>query len=235
MTTTSSTSSTSAADILAGLNKTSSSSGSSSTNQVSETQSRFLTLLTAQLKNQDPLNPMDNAQMTSQLAQISTVDGIERLNTTLQALTSNAADTQTAQAAALVGQVVLVPGSSMKLATDTTSGTASAFGGIELASAADKVMVTIKDSNGLVVKTLDLGAQKAGDATFTWDGTSDSGATAADGTYSYTIAATQGSNKVTATALALGSVASVNRSGSDITLTIGSLGNFAVSDIRKIF
>lgn len=232
MTTTSSTSGSNAAsDIYAGLNGTSS---SSSSNKMSETQNRFLKLLTAQLKNQDPLNPMDNAQMTSQMAQISTVDGIERLNTTLQALMSGSTDTQTAQAAAMVGKVVLVPGSKMALATDTTSGTSSAYGGVELASAADKVTVTVKDSNGLVVRTLDLGELKAGDSAFTWDGTSDSGAAAVAGTYTYSVEATQGSNKVTATALALGSVASVNRNGSDLTLTVGALGDFALSDIRKV-
>src|SRR5664279_439991 len=95
---------TTTADLYSSLNGTPAAKASTTT----DSQSRFLTLLTAQLKNQDPLNPMDNAQMTSQLAQISTVDGIERLNTTLQSLISDSSNSQTMQAAALVGHGVLV-------------------------------------------------------------------------------------------------------------------------------
>ncbi|MCK7498302.1 MAG: hypothetical protein MZW92_52395 [Comamonadaceae bacterium] len=105
-------------------------------------QNRFLTLLTAQIRNQDPLNPLDNSQMTSQLAQISTVDGIERLNATLQALMSNSNESSAVQAAALVGHGVLVPGSGLRLDQGV------ALGGIELAEPADRVRVSIKDSNG---------------------------------------------------------------------------------------
>ena len=64
------------------------------TTKAEDQQTKFLTLLTTQLKNQDPLNPMDNAQMTSQLAQISTVDGIERLNATLASMMSSTSETQ---------------------------------------------------------------------------------------------------------------------------------------------
>ena len=57
--------------------------------QTDEAQSRFMKLLVAQMQNQDPLNPMDNAQMTSQIAQLQTVSGINQLNTTVQSLLSN--------------------------------------------------------------------------------------------------------------------------------------------------
>lgn len=110
-------------------------------------ENRFLTLLTTQLKNQDPLNPMDNAQMTSQLAQISTVDGIEKLNATLQSLVDNSTDSEALQAAALVGHGVMVPGSGLSLQEGT------ALGGVELTDAADRVRVTIKDGNGLAIRT----------------------------------------------------------------------------------
>ena len=72
-------------------------------------------MLTTQLKNQDPLNPLDNAQVTSQLAQISTVDGIERLNQTLTSMMDGMLSSETMQAAALVGRSVLVPGQHMTL------------------------------------------------------------------------------------------------------------------------
>ena len=85
MATTSSTSAAaSAADLFASLNGTSSTTKSKSTTEAME--DRFLTLLMTQIKNQDPLNPLDNAQVTTQLAQINTVNGIERLNATLTKL-----------------------------------------------------------------------------------------------------------------------------------------------------
>ena len=87
----------SSADVIASLQKT----AAASTSKTTDAQSRFLKLLTEQLKNQDPLSPMDNAQMTSQLAQISTVDGIVKLNTTLTALLDGSQSSDAVQAAAL--------------------------------------------------------------------------------------------------------------------------------------
>ncbi|MDP2107925.1 MAG: flagellar hook capping FlgD N-terminal domain-containing protein, partial [Rhodocyclaceae bacterium] len=137
-----------AADIYSALNVARDNKSSAT----ADIQNRFLTLLTAQLKNQDPTSPMDSAQMTSQLAQISTVDGIERLNATLQKMLGNTADAQAMQAAALVGRGVLVPGSALQLVEG------AAVGALELAGPADEVTVTIKDANGLVQRTLNLGA-----------------------------------------------------------------------------
>ncbi|HWR87881.1 MAG TPA: flagellar hook assembly protein FlgD [Acidiferrobacterales bacterium] len=191
-------------------------------------QDRFLTLLTTQIRNQDPLNPMDNAQMTSQLAQISTVDGIERLNKTLEALMANANDNQALQAAALVGHGVLVPGKELAL----TDG--MALGGVDLAEAADRVAVTIKDSNGLTIRTLDLGQQDAGSQLFRWDGASDNGATAANGAYTVSVNAVRGDTTVSAEALQLGVVSSVVRAGGGITLNVGESGVYKLSDVKQI-
>jgi flagellar basal-body rod modification protein FlgD len=191
-------------------------------------QNRFLTLLTAQLKNQDPTSPMDSAQMTSQLAQISTVDGIERLNATLQKMLGNTADAQAMQAAALVGRGVLVPGSALQLVEG------AAVGAMELAGSADEVIVTIKDANGLVQRTLNLGALPAGVNGFAWDGKNDAGAPVADGRFSMSIAAEQGGKKVTADALALGMVSSITRGAQGMTVNVGSLGAFGLADIKEI-
>jgi len=81
----------------------------------SATEERFLTLLVAQMKNQDPLNPLDNAQVTSQLAQLSTVSGIDKLNATLQTLAGSFAQAQSLQAAVLIGHDVLVEGNALAL------------------------------------------------------------------------------------------------------------------------
>lgn|SRR5574340_670513 len=190
-------------------------------------QSRFLKLLTTQLRNQDPLNPMDNAQMTSQLAQISTVDGIERLNTTLQSLMGNATQSQVMQAAALVGHGVLVPGSGLTL------GGGNAIGGIELDAPADRTTVTIKDAAGLTVKTIELGGLDPGTHAFTWDGTADSGAKAADGAYTVTLAATRGEDKVTGHTLTFGVVSGVASTGQGALLNVGT-GSYKLADVREI-
>lgn len=196
--------------------------------KVSETENRFLTLLTAQLKNQDPLNPLDNAQVTSQLAQISTVDGIERLNASLQTLLDSSAGTQTMQAAALVGRSVLVPGAALTLNQGV------GLAGMELAGPADSVTATIKDANGLVVKTLGLGSFTAGVHGFGWDGTTDNGSRAADGAYTVSLAARQGEKDVVASALAVGTVSSVARNGQGISLNVSGLGAFGMNDVKEI-
>jgi len=215
-----------AASVFAALNG---SGTAASTSKLNDTESRFLKLLTTQLKNQDPLNPMDNAEMTSQLAQINMVDGIGKLNTTMQTLLSSISGAQTMQAASLVGHGVLVPGASLQL-----SGSKS-VGGFTLSGPADAVTATIKDGNGLTVRTLDLGSAAAGTHTFAWDGTSDGGAIAADGSYTVSFEATQGKNKVTAAALTLGVVSSVTSGGSGLNLNVGGLGSFAMSDVKQIF
>jgi flagellar basal-body rod modification protein FlgD len=200
-----------------------------STSAISEVENRFLTLLTTQLQNQDPLNPMDNVELTSQIAQISTVSGIEKLNTTLQTLLSENQDSQTTLAASLLGQAVMVPGNALALSSG------AAVGAFELATDADDVAVTITDSNGIAVRTLSLGSLGAGLHDFAWDGTTDDGSTAADGNYTISVAATSGSDKVTTTALTLGEVRSVISDGSGFMLDIGSLGTFTLDDVRQIF
>jgi flagellar basal-body rod modification protein FlgD len=98
---------------------------------------RFLKLLVAQMQNQDPLNPMDNAQVTSQMAQISTVNGIQQLNTTVEGLSGQFVQMQALQGAALVGHDVVVPGKTLDIADGVGQG------GFELASPADAVKVEV--------------------------------------------------------------------------------------------
>lgn len=215
----------SAADIYASLNGSSAAKSSSTTQDM---QNSFMTMLVTQLKNQDPLNPMQSAEMTSQLAQINTVSGIQQLNTTLNKLLSTFDSGQSMQAAAMIGKNVLVPGSNISLSSS------QAVGGFELQGDADAVKVTIKDANGLVVNTVNMGAAKAGSHLYAWDGKTDSGATAADGTYTVTVEATQGSSKVVSTALQVGMVSAVvpGTNGFQIDAGTGALINY--TDVRQI-
>ncbi len=211
-------------DVIAKLQKNT----AAATSKTTDAQSNFLKLLTEQLKNQDPLSPMDNAQMTSQLAQISTVDGIEKLNTTLTAMLSGSQSGEAVQAAALVGKGVMVGGSSLTLAGS------KAYGGFELASAADKVTVTIKDSNGLEVRKLELGDAEAGISNFAWDGLTSSGAQAVDGKYTMSVSATRGDTDLKPTALQLSTVNSVLRTSSGtVSLDVGG-SLVSLADIKQI-
>ncbi|MWL75212.1 flagellar hook assembly protein FlgD, partial [Escherichia coli] len=132
---------------------TTSTAGTTSGNQLaitkgSDLQNTFMQLLVAQLKNQDPLNPMDNSQMTSQLAQINTVNGIQQLNTTMSSmLTQNA----TTQASSMIGRSVQVPTNNLTLA----SGAANF--GVSVPNGADDVVVTVTNAAGVAVRTVDLG------------------------------------------------------------------------------
>jgi flagellar basal-body rod modification protein FlgD len=189
---------------------------SSSLTSAADQEDRFMKLLVAQMKNQDPLNPMDNAQMTSQIAQINTVGGLEKLNTTVQSLLAGF-DTLLAQSALqLPGRNVLIPGQSLTLANG------QATGGVELAAAA--VNVDILDDAGAVVQTLGLGPSPAGVRSFSWDGTRADGQPAADGAWRMRITATAGGQPVQATPLAAVRVQSVSNSASGVQLDLGSAG-----------
>jgi flagellar basal-body rod modification protein FlgD len=194
-----------------------------------EAQDRFLTLLTTQLKNQDPLNPLDNSQVTSQLAQLSTVTGIEKLNATVASLFSQIQSSQSLQSSSLIGHGVIAPGSSIKL----TDG--NAIYGVNLPAAADKVQVSIKDANGLLVRKIDLGVQPQGVGTFTWDGKNDTGVAAQNGTYNFSIEATKGGDKVDGTTLSFGLVDSVTSGEQGNKLKVSTIGDVNAADVVQIF
>jgi flagellar basal-body rod modification protein FlgD len=209
-------------------------------------QNKFLNLLSTQLQNQDPLNPMDNAQLTSQLAQLSTVTGINQLNTTVTALQASMASSQSVQAANLIGRNVLTPGTALQLvttaATDTTPASSAAIGGVSTITAADDVSVAIKDSKGNVVKTIDYGAQPANAfIPVAWDGTPDkvngvAQPALAAGTYTMSVTATAaGATLTDAKALTLGTVATVSTSPTSGTvLTLGNGSQVKYADVNQI-
>lgn len=193
-----------------------------------ETQDRFLKLLVAQMKNQDPMDPLDNAEVTTQMAQLSTVTGIDKLNDSLASLMTNYQSSQTLQAAGMIGHGVLSPGASVDLVKG------AGLMGFDLPAAADKVGVTIRDAAGSVVRTLNLDAQKAGSSPVAWDGKTDAGTTAPDGRYTFEVSASFNGAKVDATALQFGVVDSVVTSAKGVKLNVGGMDTIDLAGIRQI-
>ncbi|HEX4499890.1 MAG TPA: flagellar hook assembly protein FlgD [Scandinavium sp.] len=213
---------------------TTATSGSLTTSNASDLQSSFLTLLVAQLKNQDPTNPMDNSQLTSQLAQISTVSGIEKLNTTLGSISGQIDNSQSLQASSLIGHGVMIPGS-VVLAGAGSDGTASTTPfGVELTQAADKATATVTDSSGKVIRTMDLGSLTAGVHTFTWDGTASDGSTVPDGAYNVSIAASTNGTQLVAQPLQFALVQGVTKGSSGNLLDLGTYGTTTLDEVRQI-
>lgn len=192
-------------------------------------QDRFLKLLVTQMKNQDPLKPLDNAEVTSQLAQISTVTGIDKLNTTLQLLTSDFEDSQSIAATEMIGHSAFVPGKSISLDGD------GAIAGIELAQPVDQLTVTIFDSSGIAIRKIDRDAQPAGISTIAWDGMTDSGAKAANGDYTFAVSAKQGGNDIKVNTLSFGQVNSVSHGEQGTLLDMDELGLVSLSNVKQVF
>ena len=191
-------------------------------------QDRFLKLLVTQLKNQDPLNPLNNSEVTSQLAQISTVQGIEKLNTTLGGMAGNYDAGQTLQAASLVGRQVLVAGDALEL---SGAGSSAAF---SLPQSVDRLSISVTDASGAIVHRVDLGAQAAGMQVFNWDGMTDAGGRGVDGRYRFSVSAAANGKAVTAETYALGRVDGVTRAADGTVLNLGSLGNKVLSEVKRI-
>jgi flagellar basal-body rod modification protein FlgD len=191
------------------------------------TEANFLTLLTTQLENQDPLNPQSPSDFAAELAQFSTASGVNTLNQTV----SNSGGVQ---AASLVGKNVAVSGNALILGSGGT-----AQGAFNLSAAASDVKVTITNSSGSVVDTIDLGALSSGNQTFSWNGQSSSGAAQTAGTYSYSINATSASsaNTATATPYAVVPVTSVVMGGTNgPTLDLGGgMAPVALSAVQEVF
>ncbi len=206
---------------LAGINGTSTNAPQTANDAASA--DRFLKLLVAQVQNQDPLSPMDNAQVTSQMAQINTVTGIEKLNSTVTGLSSQFMQMQALQGASLVGREVVVPGDKLAIASGAGAG------GFELNSAADNVTVEVLSPGGQVVDTVQLGAAGEGLHGFSWPTTT---ATAESG-LRFRVTATRGGVKSDATELVRDQVSAVNTSGNVLNLELKTLGNVAYADVRS--
>ena len=206
-----------------------SSTAAATSSSVQKLTNQFMTLLVTQMQNQDPLNPMDNAQITSQMAQLSTVTGIGNLNTTMNSLSSAFMSSQLLQSTSLIGKNVLSAGNTMNL----PSGGMATFG-VDLPQPVDSLTVAIKDSAGNTIRSINLGAQVAGTMPLQWDGMTDAGTQAPPGTYQFSVQATQSGSSVNVTALSQDVVSSVSQNSQGLQLYLGNGSQVALSGIKQI-
>ncbi|HET9978279.1 MAG TPA: flagellar hook assembly protein FlgD [Burkholderiaceae bacterium] len=209
---------------IAAINAASSTGATTKTKNEAGAEDRFLKLLVAQMQNQDPLNPMDNAQVTSQMAQIQSVNGLEKLNRSVEGLGTQFAQLSALQGASLVGRDVIVPGNRL-VANDE----GLPQGGFELGGAADRVQVEVLNAAGRVIDTLELGAQSGGRHGFEW--TPPAGVDAAAGER-FRVVARNGAAAVAFTPLMRDRVDAVLAGGDTLTLELRASGSVAYSQIR---
>jgi flagellar basal-body rod modification protein FlgD len=204
-----------------GLSTATSGAGQTSAQEQSD---RFLKLLVAQLNNQDPMNPMDNAQMTSQMAQINTVSGIQQLNETMKSMSSQFTAMQVLQGASMVGREVLTDGNTLAVKDGVGKGS------LDLAGNADKVTVQVLTQGGQMLGNVNLGATSAGRHNFEWDASSYTGASAPV----FKVTATQGTKAVAATPLARSAIESVSTNAGAMSLSLKNGAVVAYDAIKAI-
>ena len=192
----------------------------------------FLTLMLAQLQNQDPTSPVDSNTFLTQLAQLSEVQGITSLNTNFGTLSNSLTSNQALQASSLLGHQALVNSS-----TATIAAGATVTGAVNVPQTTSQVTLSITNSAGALVSQINLGGQPPGLANFSWNGITGSGAPAPAGIYTLTAqyaGATSGSTA--ATTLINGTVESVSMGAgsSGLTLNVSGIGSVPFSSVQQI-
>jgi flagellar basal-body rod modification protein FlgD len=192
----------------------------------------FLTLMLAQLKNQDPTSPVDSNEFLSQLASLSEVQGINQLNTSFSTLSNSLISNQAMQASSLLGHQVLAASST---ATLSTAG-ATVSGAVNVPQTSSQVTLNISNSAGVLVQSINLGAQSAGLASFTWNGQGPNGAAAPAGTYTLSAQVAGVASGTAVPTLVSGTVDSVTMGAgtTGLTLNVAGLGSVPFSSVQQI-
>ncbi len=193
-------------------------------------QTEFLELMIAQMNNQSPLEPQNNTEFVAQLAQFSSVEGLERLNTTAESMASQFRSTQALQASAMVGRDVLVPG---QYAIKSSNGQIN--GVIELPAATSNLAISIFNQSGELVSRLEKGTQASGDVPFTWDGTNSKGETLPAGKYEVVAEAQYNGESEQQVAYLAANVDSVSiATNGNVILNLAELGSVGIDEVKQI-
>lgn len=192
----------------------------------------FLTLMLAQLKNQDPTSPVDSNAFLTQLAQLSEVQGITSLNTSFSALSGSLTSNQALQASSLLGHQALVSSGTASIAAN-----GSISGAVNVPQTTSQVVLNISDSSGALVGQINLGAQSAGLASFSWNGKEGDGSQAPAGTYTLSAQyAGSTSGGTAATTLVNGTIESVSMGAGSagLILNVAGIGSVPFSSVQQV-
>ena len=194
-------------------------------------QAQFLELMTAQLKYQDPLKPMENGDFLGQMAQFGTVSGINDLNDNFNSMSASFQSNQALQASTLVGRRVLVPSQNGFL---VDGGKLEAA--VELSQPANKIVFTVKNAAGQLVNRTELGVQDAGMVDYEWNGLDNNGNAMPAGEYQVEAEVYRGNSVSAGNMFTVVDVESVTlgAGGQDMTLSVSGLGEIDMSQVRKI-
>lgn len=194
-------------------------------------QNEFFELMVAQLKHQDPMKPMESNEFLGQMAQFTSVNGIQEMSKSFADLASSLQSSQALQASTLVGRDVMVPGTASALAAG-----GALRGGVELPESTDALTVRITDPAGQVVRTLNLGPAPAGMTSFAWDGLTEAGDAAPPGAYALQASYDKDGQAMGAQTFVAAHVESVSlgRGGQAPVLNVAGLGPMPLADVREI-
>ena len=220
-----------AAQTAAAAAATGSSTGSSSVAAMPQlSQSDFLSLIIAQMKDQDPTQPADPNQFVNEFAQLSEVSGINGMETSMGNLSGNMQASQLLSGTSLIGRHVLASGTTAALAAG-----GSVSGAVQAPTGATGVVIQVTDASGALVRTLQVPPQSSGLTNFTWDGTTNTGAAAPAGTYTFTAAAAVGGSAASLSTYLQSTVNSVTIDPTTQTLSLNTgSGSLPLSDVIQV-
>jgi flagellar basal-body rod modification protein FlgD len=194
-------------------------------------QNEFFELMIAQLKHQDPLNPLSNQEFIGQVAQFSTANGVQEMRDSIGQLAGAFQSSQALQASTLVGRNVLVASNTIALSPDQM-----ASGAVELPQGASGVTINISSPSGGLVRRLELGRHPAGLVHFTWDGLGNDGEALPPGNYVMQAEKISDGERGEIPVLVQGQVESVtlNQEPSGLTLNVKNRGSVPLADVRQV-
>jgi flagellar basal-body rod modification protein FlgD len=190
----------------------------------------FMDLMLAQLKNQNPLEPQDNGEFISQLAQFSSLEEMQKLSSTVNDVVGQFRSTQALQASAMVGKTVMAPSDIGVLGAE-----GELKGSVGVPASTGGLRLSIQNQSGELVRQLDLGSSPAGVKSFSWDGKDGNGNALPPGSYKIVAEASYPGGTVQLPTMVSANVDSVSlgQNGS-VTLNLAGMGSIALSDVKQI-
>ncbi|MBE0485082.1 flagellar hook assembly protein FlgD [Marinobacter sp.] len=190
----------------------------------------FMQLMIAQLKNQNPLDPQDNGDFISQLAQFSSLEEMQNLSGTVEDVAGQFRSSQALQASAMVGKTVLAPSN-----IGILGGKGEITGTIEVPASTGGLRLSVMNQNGELVRQIDMGSSQAGVTSFRWDGQDGNGNPLPPGPYQIVAQGSYPSGPEQLGTMVSANVDSVSLGkGGSITLNLAGMGSIALSDVQQI-